>query len=70
VIITWDEGSATDNHIPTLVIAPTAEHVASDQPYTHCSTLRAVENILALPRLGCAATAASLSAASRLSPPR
>jgi phosphatidylinositol-3-phosphatase len=60
VVITWDEGSETDNHVATLVLSPTTRQVASVLPYTHCSTLRTVEEILALPLLGCAATAPSL----------
>jgi phosphatidylinositol-3-phosphatase len=60
VVITWDEGSQTDNHVATLVISPTTSAVASLQPYTHCSTLRAVEEILGLGLLGCAAGAPSL----------
>ncbi|WP_412741499.1 alkaline phosphatase family protein [Krasilnikovia sp. MM14-A1004] len=66
VIITWDEGSKSDNHIPTLVLAPSTRHVTADQPFTHCSTLRTVEEILRLPTLGCAATAASMTTAFRL----
>jgi hypothetical protein len=60
IVITWDEGTNRTNHIPTLVIAPTAGHVVSAQPYTHCSTLRTVEEVLRLPLLGCAAGAASM----------
>ena len=60
VIITWDEGSATSNHIPTLVVAPTVRGVASSAALTHCSTLRASEEVLGLPLLGCATTAVSL----------
>src|SRR3954462_9421623 len=29
IVITWDEGTDTDNHIPTLVISPTTDRVAS-----------------------------------------
>ncbi len=60
VIITWDEGTATSNHIPTLVIAPTVRHISTAQPLTHCSTLRFTEQQLHLPLLGCAAGAVSL----------
>jgi phosphatidylinositol-3-phosphatase len=67
VIITWDEGSRTDNHIPTLVISPTTAHLAPGAAYTHCSTLRTVEEILRLPLLGCAGTAASMLAGFGLS---
>jgi hypothetical protein len=63
VIVTWDEGTATSNHIPTLVVAPTVRHVSTSRPLTHCSTLRFTEQQLNLPLLGCAASATSLAAA-------
>ena len=63
VIIVWDEGTSTDNHIPTLVISPTTRHVAADQTFTHCSTLRTIEELLRLPLLGCAAHAPSMTLA-------
>jgi phosphatidylinositol-3-phosphatase len=66
IIITWDEGTSTDNHIPTLVISPTTRHTESDQAFTHCSTLRTIEELLRLPLLGCAAGAASMVAAFHL----
>ncbi|BFU47790.1 hypothetical protein KRMM14A1004_60270 [Krasilnikovia sp. MM14-A1004] len=66
VIITWDEGSGADNHIPTLVIASGTNHVTADEPYTHCSTLRTVEDLLRLPALGCARTTHSMISAFRL----
>jgi phosphatidylinositol-3-phosphatase len=59
VVITWDEGSPTSNHIPTLVVGATVNGLTSAEPYTHCSTLRTTEDVLGLPRLGCAATAQS-----------
>jgi hypothetical protein len=59
VVITWDEGSTTSNHIPTLIVARTVNGVQSGAAYTHCSTLRVAEDVLGLPRLGCAATAPS-----------
>jgi len=62
VIITWDEGTSSSNHIPTIVVAPTVRHVVSTRPLTHCSTLRFTEEKLRLPLLGCAARATSLGA--------
>lgn len=59
VVITWDEGDDATNHIPTLVVAPTVRGITSGAAYTHCSTLRLAEDVLKLPLLGCAATAAS-----------
>jgi hypothetical protein len=67
IIITWDEGTSTSNHIPTLVLAPTLRHVAVSRPLNHCSTLRFAEEQLHLPLLGCAATARSLGPSFHLS---
>lgn len=61
VVVTWDEGTGTDNHIPTLVISPTTQHVKSGESFTHCSTLRTAEEVLHLPLLGCAAHAPSMT---------
>jgi hypothetical protein len=66
VIITWDEGDETSNHIPTIVISPRTRHATSATRYTHCSTLATVEDLLRLPRLGCAAAAPSMRAAFHL----
>jgi acid phosphatase len=63
VVVTFDEGTPTDNHIPTIVIAPTVHQVSAGQPFTHCATLRMMEDRLRLPPLGCAASAASMTAA-------
>ena len=63
VIITWDEGSGTNNHIPTLVISPSTHRVRAGIPWTHCSILRTIEEILQVPPLGCASTAASMRSA-------
>jgi hypothetical protein len=57
VVITWDEGSESDNHIPTLVLAPATHQVAARTHWTHCSTLRTIEDVLHLSPLGCAASA-------------
>jgi hypothetical protein len=62
VIVTWDEGTSTNNHIPTLVIAPTVRQVSTARALSHCSTLRFAEEQLGLPLLGCAAGAISLGA--------
>lgn len=61
VIVTWDEGSATSNHIPTLVLSPSTRGVASRAPYDHCSTLRTTQDVLHLPPLGCARSARTLA---------
>jgi hypothetical protein len=65
VLITWDEGSSTSNHIPTLLVARTVRGLSSGAAYTHCSTLRLAEDTLGLARLGCAATASSFRAGFR-----
>jgi len=62
VIITWDEGSRTDNHIPTVVVSATTRHVVANQSYDHCSTLRTTEDLLHLSPLGCARSAVSMAA--------
>jgi hypothetical protein len=61
VIITWDEGSRQSNHIPTVLVGRTITGVRSGAAYTHCSTLRTTEDLLGLPRLGCARTASSFA---------
>jgi len=66
VVITWDEGTPTDNHIATIVISPSTGHVSSGVSFTHCATLRLTEEILRVPLLGCAATAASMASAFHL----
>ena len=63
VIVTWDEGTSTSNHIPTIVVGPGVRHLSTGRRLTHCSTLRFTEEQLRLPLLGCAATATSLGAA-------
>ncbi len=63
VVITWDEGSSTSNHIATVVVGKTIHGVKSAAALTHCSTLRAAEELLGLPLLGCAQDAVSLRGA-------
>jgi hypothetical protein len=59
VVLTWDEGSSDSNHIPTVVIAPSAQGVRVTTAVTHCGLLAMEEQILGLPLLGCARTASS-----------
>jgi len=66
IIITWDEGSATSNHIPTVVVSPSTRAITSPIAFSHCSTLRTAEDILHLATLGCAKTATSMLGAFRL----
>jgi phospholipase C len=81
VFITWDEGSggypaqdcddssATDAscHVPTIVISPsTPAGTRSGAFFSHYSLLATTEQLLHLPRLRSAATAATMTAAFRL----
>lgn len=61
LFITWDEddGSAS-NHVPLIVVSPGAHGAASARPYDHYSLLATVEDLLGVPRLGNAATAATI----------
>jgi len=63
VIVTFDEGTSTSNHIPTVVVGPRIRHLRLFRPLSHCSTLRFTEQQLHLPLLRCAATATSLTVA-------
>ena len=61
IFVTWDEGDV-DNHIATLVIAPSVQPGTSvGTLLTHYSMLRATEEMLGLPTLlGAAASATSM----------
>ncbi len=63
VAIAWDEGTSTDNHVPAIVISPKTSHLVSSIAFTHCSLLRTIEEVLALPLLGCATEATSMATA-------
>jgi hypothetical protein len=65
VFITWDEGAGADQHIATLVIAPsTPAGATSAFAFDHYSLLRTTEEMLGLtPYLGEAANAASMRSA-------
>ena len=61
VFVTWDEGVGSDQHIATVVIAPTVPAgLRVTTRFTHYSLLRTTEDLLGLPRLGSAATARSM----------
>jgi hypothetical protein len=68
VVITWDEGSKTDNHIPTLVLTPHASGVRAQAEANQCSLLRLISDVVQVPPLGCAAEAPSLTAVFGLRP--
>lgn len=66
VVVTWDEGSHTDNHVATIVISPSTQHLRVGTAYTHASLLRTCEEILGVPLLPGAATAPSMRSAFHL----
>jgi len=68
VIITWDEGTKKDNHIPVLVLSPHTSRVRSDLAATQCSVLRLISDVVKVAPLGCAADAPSLTAAFGVAP--
>jgi hypothetical protein len=50
IILTWDEGTRTDQRIPTVVIAPSVRPgTESRTPLTHYSLLKGTEEMLGLP---------------------
>jgi phospholipase C len=63
VIVTWDEGSKTDNHIPLLVMSPTTAKKSVSTPLTQCAVSRMITDLLAVKPVGCAARAPVLTAA-------
>jgi phospholipase C len=67
VFVTWDEGVGSNQHIATVVVAPTVPRgTRSSLRFTHYSLLRTTEDLLGLPRLGAAAKARSMRAAFHL----
>jgi len=62
LLITWDEaGTASDNHVATLVIAPNAVVHQSDTYYNHYSLLATIEDQVGVARLGQAAAATAMT---------
>ena len=61
VILTWDEGSVSDEHVATIEIGGTAAVGATDpHAYTHPGLLAGLEDAWGLPRLNAAQTATPL----------
>jgi hypothetical protein len=59
VILTWDEGSISDEHIATIAIgAGVAAGATDSHPYTHPGLLAGLEDAWGLPRLNAAQGAA------------
>ena len=61
LLITWDEGEDSANHVLTLVIRPNPTTHSSGRLYDHYSLLAAVEDSLGVARLGQASGADPLS---------
>ena len=60
LLITWDEGEDSANHVLTLVIHPGTLIHTSDRAYDHYSLLASVEDRFGLPRLGQAGKAGAM----------
>ena len=65
IFLTWDENDgSTSNHVPLIAVAPpVTPGTKSSGSFTHYSLLRTNEEMLGLPPLGNAATAASMRVA-------
>jgi phosphatidylinositol-3-phosphatase len=61
LIITWDEGEDSANHVLTLVIRPNQQHQTSSRYYDHYSLLATIEDRFGVTRLGSAARATPLN---------
>ena len=57
LLITWDEGDDSANHVLTLAIHPYPTERVSAVAYNHYSLLASIEDRLGLPRLGLAVSA-------------
>jgi hypothetical protein len=68
VFVTWDEDdNSADNHIATLVLAPSVKPgTTAGTPFDHYSMLRTTEELLGLGLLGDAASAESMRGAFNL----
>jgi len=67
VFVTWDEGVGTNQHIATVVIAPTVPRALRVSTHlTHYSLLRTTEDLLGLAHLGAAANARGMLTAFHL----
>ncbi|HXB04580.1 MAG TPA: hypothetical protein VNY77_06900, partial [Candidatus Angelobacter sp.] len=61
LLITWDEGEDSANHVLTLAIHPGTLIHTSSRSYDHYSLLASVEDRFGLPRLGEAAHASPMT---------
>jgi len=69
LLITWDEGEDSANHVVTLVIHPDPLLHSSSRSYDHYSLLATIEDRLGVPRLGSAAAAQAMNDLLATSPP-
>jgi phosphatidylinositol-3-phosphatase len=61
LLITWDEGDDSANHVLTLAIHPNPAERTSSQAYNHYSLLATIEDRLGVPRLGLAQRASAMT---------
>jgi hypothetical protein len=61
LLITWDEGNDSANHVLTLAIQPNVRASASAHAYNHYSMLATIEDRLGLARLGQGANASAMT---------
>ena len=61
LLITWDEGDDSANHVLALAIQPNQIERASARAYNHYSFLATIEDRLGLARLGKAASASAMT---------
>ncbi len=61
LLITWDEGDGSDNHVLTLAIQPDPIAHASARSYNHYSLLATIESRLGVGRLGNATQATAMT---------
>ena len=52
LVITWDEGEDSSNHVLTVLIQAQVAHRQSSRAYNHYSLLATIEDRLGVPRLG------------------
>jgi Phosphoesterase family/Calcineurin-like phosphoesterase len=69
IFITWDEdeNAGKNNQVPTIVVSPYTSAVKVSTAFNHYSLLRTAEDLLGLPALGNAASAAPMESAFGLS---
>jgi hypothetical protein len=70
LLITWDEGEDSANHVLTLVIHPNAITRKSNAAYDHYSMLATIEDRLGLARLGLAKGAKAMNDLLASTPPK